>query len=183
MQDFATVFQQARQGDPDATGRLMQMIYPDLRQLAKSRLRHSGHLTLLNTTELVAELWLRLQNLQQLPGSQRYFFLAYAAKAMRTIVIDYVRKRQAQRHGGGVDHISLDEELLISHPDTSELLLVHEALTELEQLEPRLAQLVELRYFAGLTEEEAAEFLGVARRTVQRDWLKARAWLYDALRR
>ncbi|MBC3932178.1 ECF-type sigma factor [Undibacterium curvum] len=183
MQDFATVFQQARLGDPDATGRLMQMIYPDLRQLAKSRLRRSGHLTLLNTTELIAELWLRLQNLQQLPGAQRHFFLAYAAKAMRTIVIDYVRKRQAQRHGGDVDHISLDEELIISHPDTSELLRVHEALSELEQLEPRLAQLVELRYFAGLTEEEAAEFLGIARRTVQRDWLKARAWLYEALRR
>ncbi|MBR7784671.1 ECF-type sigma factor, partial [Undibacterium luofuense] len=95
---------------------------------------------------------------------------------------DYVRKRQAQRNGGDVDHISLDEELLISHPDTSELLRVNDALSELEQLAPRLAQLVELRYFAGLTEEEAAEFLGVARRTVQRDWLKARAWLYEALR-
>lgn len=181
MDDFASLCMLARAGDAHAAEQLMQRIYPELRQMARSRLRHSGHLTLLDTTALINEMWLRLNAVTQMQAADKHYFLGYAARAMRSIVIDYARRRKAERHGGDAEHVELESQLDLSNPDESELLRVHDALNELEQLDPRLAQVVELRYFAGLSEEQTADFLGIARRTVQRDWLKARALLFEAL--
>lgn len=169
----------ANQLDSD---QLMQAIYPDLRNIARARLRRSGHLTLLETTSLINETWLRLNEVRKLTALDKPYFLAYAARAMRSVVVDYARSRNAERHSGRYTHIELDAQCEATNTNESQLLQVHEALHELEKLEPRLAQIVELRYFGGLSEEDIASFLGIARRTVQRDWIKARALLFDALR-
>ncbi|MBC3928831.1 ECF-type sigma factor [Undibacterium sp. CY21W] len=181
MDDFASLCTRARAGDPLAAEQLMQKIYPELHIMARARLRQSGHLTLLDTTALINEMWLRLNANTQLQLAEKHYFLGYASRAMRSIVIDYARRRQAERHGGSAEHVELSSQPDLNAPDESELLRVHDALNELEQIDPRLAQVVELRYFAGLSEEQTADFLGIARRTVQRDWLKARALLFEAL--
>ena len=159
---------------------LRTQLYGELKRMARARLRRSGPMTLLDTTELVHESWFRLGSQMGLAVRDRAHFMAYAGSAMRSIVIDYARARQAQRRGGGATHVALDELPTLAHRD-DEYLRVHEALESLESQEPRLARLVELRYFVGLEETECAEVLGVARRTVQRDWQKARSLLWSLL--
>lgn len=155
-------------------------LYRELRAMARQRLRRCGHLTLLDTTALVHESWLKLSGRDELDAMDRPHFMAYAASAMRSIVIDYARARLALQRGGGAIHLDIDELPTLAHRD-DEYLHVHEALLALEQSDSRLARLVELRYFVGLDEVECAELLGVARRTVQRDWQKARALLWGML--
>lgn len=184
MSDITELLQAASAGDRAAADRAFALLYADLQRLARSRLRRASDLTLLDTTALVHESFLRLQGGAQGPAfPDRHHFLAYAAKVMRAVVVDVVRARQAERRGGGAEHLPLDTEVvgdLAAHDD--EVLRVHEALDELATLEPRLAQVVELRYFGGLTEPEIAASLGVTERTVQRDWQKARLFLSVALR-
>jgi RNA polymerase sigma factor (TIGR02999 family) len=183
MSEITTLLHAAGEGDRAAADRAFALLYADLKRLASSRLRRSGELTLLDTTVLVHESYLRLQAGTGLVFPDRHHFLAYAAKAMRAVVVDLVRARQADRRGGGAEVLPLDTQLqdqLASHDD--EVLRVHEALHELAALEPRLAQVVELRYFGGLTEAEVATSLGLTERTVQRDWHKARLFLRVALR-
>ncbi|MCD0421051.1 sigma-70 family RNA polymerase sigma factor [Rubrivivax sp. JA1024] len=166
---------------PPAAAALDAELYRELRGIARSRLRRSGPMTLLNTTALVHEGWLKLSRQAgwlEMPHAQ---FMAYAAIAMRSIVVDYARARLAQQRGGGATHVPLDELPTLARRD-EEYLQVHEALGELEAQDPRLARLVELRYFVGLEENECAELLGQSRRTVQRDWQKARALLWDSLK-
>lgn len=158
------------------------IFYLELRTLARQRLRGCGHLTLLDTTALVHESWLKLSGRGEFDAMDRPHFMAYAASAMRSIVIDYARARLALQRGGGAIHLDIDELPTLAHRD-DEYLHVHEALQALEQSDSRLARLVELRYFVGLEEVECAELLGVARRTVQRDWQKARALLWGMLER
>jgi len=130
----------------------------------------------------VHEAWLKLSGTDGKGFPDRRHFLAYAAQAMRSVVIDLVRARQAERRGAGQAHLTLDTALAdqIPHGDT-DILRVHEALDELAQLEPRLAQVVEMRYFAGLREAEIAVALNITERTVQRDWQKARLFLSMSL--
>jgi RNA polymerase sigma factor (TIGR02999 family) len=145
-------------------------------------------MTLLDTTSLVHESYLRLMGGQDFEGegpgfADRKHFLAYASQVMRTIVIDLLRSRRADRSGGGAWHVTLNTEVADSvqrHED--EVLRVHEALDELSVTDARLAQVVQLRYFGGLTEAETAECLGVTKRAVQRDWQKARLFLSLALK-
>lgn len=148
--------------------------------MARQRMRRSGPMTLLDTTALVHESWLKLERQAGWQGMAHDHFMAYAATVMRSIVVDYARARQTQRGGGGATHVPLDELPTLAHRD-EEYLQIHEALTALERQDPRLARLVELRFFVGLEETECAEALGQSRRTVQRDWQKARALLWDAL--
>lgn len=155
-------------------------LYRELKQIARQRLRRSGPMTLLDTTALVHESWFRLSRREDWSAMGKGHFMAYAATAMRSIVVDYARARQAAIRGGQATHLDLDELPTLAHRD-EEYLAIHEALKDLERHDPRLARLVELRYFAGLEETECAEVLGVARRTVQRDWQKARALLWEAL--
>jgi RNA polymerase sigma factor (TIGR02999 family) len=130
----------------------------------------------------VHEAWLRLSGNEGKDFPDRRHFLAYAAQAMRSVVIDLVRARQAERRGGGQEHLTLNTAIAELTPQgDDDVLRVHEALDELAQLEPRLAQVVEMRYFGGLLEQEIAEALGVTERTVQRDWQKARLFLSMSL--
>ncbi len=183
MSEITTLLQAAGGGDPRAADQVMALLYADLQRLAHGRLRRSGDLTMLDTTSLVHESYLRMQRSGELAFPDRKHFLSYAARVMHAIVIDLVRARQADRRGGGAMHITLNTEVgeSVSRPD-DEVLRVHEALQELAAAEPRLAQVVEMRYFGGLSEAEIAEALEVTERTVQRDWQKARLFLAMTLK-
>ncbi|MFG6433172.1 ECF-type sigma factor [Roseateles sp. LYH14W] len=182
MNDITQLLQAARHGDRAAADQVVAQLYTDLQRMARRHVRDAGHMTLLDTTALVHEAWLRLAGGQGAEFPDRRHFLAYAAQAMRSVVIDLVRARQAERRGGGLAHVTLDTAVAEQLPQgDADVLRVHEALDELAQLEPRLAQVVEMRYFAGLREQEIAEALGVTERTVQRDWQKARLFLSISL--
>ena len=172
----------ARQSDPQAFDALFAEVYDELRRLARIRLRARGRTPVLSTTTLVHESYLRLAGNGSLQLNDRAHFLSYAARAMRSVIIDLVRKRQASRHGGGAAHVTLDTRLannvLVAE---RELLGVHDALDALATLDPRMVRIVEMRYFAGMTEVEIAAALGLTDRTVRREWEKARLWLASAL--
>lgn len=183
MEDITILLRAAGRGDTAAADQVMALLYDDLRRIAHSRLRASGELTLLDTHSLVHEAWLRLQNAGQLDFGDRQHFMAYAARVMRNIVVDAVRARNADRRGGGDLHVPLDTEISesVGMPG-QDLLRLHEALEELSTVDARLVKVVEMRFFAGLSENEIADCLGVTERTVQRDWRKARALLKVALK-
>lgn len=183
MSEINELLRRLNAGDPTARDSLFAFLYQDLRKLARSRLRRNETITLLDTTSLVHESYLRLLNARGLEFADRGRFFAYAASAMRSIVVDEVRKRHAERRGGSADHVALDTDVDDSlAQDDEQLIRVHEALEELAALDPRLAHVVEMRYFGGLTEVEIADSLGVTERTVRRDWDKARTLLFAALK-
>jgi len=159
---------------------LWTLTFGELKKLARARMRASGPLTLLDTTGLVNETYLRMARMPTLSLPERGQFFVYCAHVMRSVVIDLVREKAAQRRGGDLEKITLSSALL-EEPSQAEPLQVHEALEELSALEPRLAQVVEMRYFAGFTEVEIAQMLGVTERTVRRDWGKARVLLHSML--
>lgn len=156
---------------------LFEAAYGELKKLAHARLAGSGPMTLLDTTALVNETWLRLSGKARLQVDTRRRFFAYAAQVMRTIVVDLVRQRSADRRGSGVRPLTLNTAIGVGLAQDDEALHVHEALESLAVVEPRLAQVVEMRYFGGLTEAEIGEALGLTERTVRRDWDKARLLL------
>jgi len=183
MTEITTLLRAAGAGDHRAHDQVLALLYDELHRLARSRLRQSGEMTLLDTTSLVHESYLRMQGSSGLDFADRHHFLAYAARVMRTIVIDIVRARQAQRRGGDALHVTLDTAIGDSVArQEDEIMRVHEALDELAAVEERLARVVEMRYFGGLTDAEIAECLGLTERTVQRDWQKARLFLSMALK-
>ena len=172
---------QVRQGSPDAMDRLFPLVYGELRRIAHRQLQgeRPGHT--LGTTGLVHETYLKLVDQTRIQWRDRGHFFALAARAMRQILVDYARRYRAQRRGGGLRRVSLTDGTAVE--EQAELLLaVHEALDRLAVMNERLSQVVECRYFAGLTEEETAVALGVTARTVERDWVKAKGWLYQELR-
>ncbi len=156
-------------------------LYPDLKQLARARLRRSGPHTLLDTTGLVNDAYLRVTGAAALKAASPGQFLAYASRAMRSVVIDLVRERQALRHGGDMARITLSTAVIDAVAGDDEPLRVDEALQELARVEPRLSLVVEMRYFGGFSEAEIGEALGVTDRTVRRDWEKARLLLQAML--
>lgn len=181
--EITTLLRAASAGDPQAADQVVALLYGELQRLARSRLRRSGELTLLDTSALVHESYLRIQAAGEPEFADRKHYLAYAAKVMRTIVIDMVRARQADRHGNAALQVTLNTEVGDSTAvQEDEMLRVHDALDELHGVDERLAQVVEMRYFAGLTEAQIADCLGVTERTVQRDWQKARLFLSMALK-
>jgi RNA polymerase sigma factor (TIGR02999 family) len=166
-----------RRGDPGAVDRLYDAVYPQLRRIAHHHLlsERAGHT--LGTTGLVHETYVKLVDLARVDWRDRGHFYRVASGAMRRILIDYARRNRAARRGGGLRAGFLEEE--IPAEQRSDLLLaLDEALERLSALSRRMSQVVECRFFGGLTEDETAEALGVTTRTVQRDWTKARAWLY-----
>lgn len=176
--DITRLLHNAAEGNRQAADRVVALLYDDLQRLARSRLRRAGDMTLLDTTSLVHESYLRLVRGDGTGFADRRHFLAYASQVMRHIVVDLLRARQADRRGGGVWHITLNTAIgdsLARHED--EVLRVHEALEELAGTDARVAQVVQMRYFGGLSEAEIADCLGVTERTVQRDWQKARLFL------
>jgi len=170
-------------GDERARDQLFEAAYSELRKLARSRLRDGGRNTYLETTALVHESFLRFVKAGGLCIEDRRAFFAYASKVMRSVVIDAVRERQASRHGGDVAILTLDTQVSDEVPaGEAEILVVHEALLALEATEPRLAKVVEMRYFGGYSEAEIAEALQLNERTVRRDWDKARLLLMSSLK-
>jgi RNA polymerase sigma factor (TIGR02999 family) len=169
---------------PPSVQALFPLLYNELRRLARSRLAAGGRHTLLDTSSLVHEAYLRMQRDGGVALNDREHFLAYAATTMRSVVIDFVRRRNADRRGGGVEHVTLDtraaEELGASD---DEILAVHDALETLAKVDPRLVSVVEMRYFAGLSDAEIAAALGLSDRTVRRDWDRARLLLAEMLGR
>ncbi len=155
--------------------------YGDLRRLARARLRSNGPLTLLDTAGLVSDTYQRLALQHNLQIESRAHFLGYCSRIMRSVIIDLVRERSAGRRGGGQRNLTLNTALGSSLAAKDEPLRIDDALADLAKLEPRLAQVVEMRYFGGYSEEEVAEALGITGRTVQRDWQKARVLLQAML--
>ena len=178
------LLQQAAQGDRAALDQIYESLYPELKRVARSRLRQQGRGDSMGTTTLLHESFVRLVGASDLRLQDRRHFFAYAARTMRNIIIDSARERLAERRGGNSEHVELDDDEAIDIADTStseELVRVSEALLELEKIDPELAELVDMRYFGGYTEIEIAELQGVTERTIRRRWDKARAWLYVAL--
>jgi RNA polymerase sigma factor (TIGR02999 family) len=188
--DVTELLRASREGAPDAYARVFELVYDHLRAAAHAQLRRDargragGHT--LSTTAVVHEAWLRLADPTRLDVRDRSHFLAIASRAMRQVLIQYARRFRANRRGGGAAHIDLDDAeraggvAVEEQADT--LVALDEALERLTALNPRLARVVECRYFGGLTEEETAEALQITSRTVRRDWVKARAWLTVELR-
>lgn len=183
--DVAALFAAARTGDEAATRALFGTLYADLRRVAHARLRDAGPRdALLDTTVLVHESYERFSRLKQLDVADRAHFMAYASKVMRSVIVDFARERLAERRGGGAAHVTLTTgfgERLADPAQDPEVLRVHEALQALAAMEPRLAQVVEMRYYGGLDNSEIATALEVSLRTVERDWERARLYLYSSL--
>ena len=156
---------------------LSALAYQDLHRLARARIRSSGPMTLLDTTGLVSDTYRRLVSQHDLAIDSRAQFLGYCARIMRSVIIDLIREKNAGRRGGGAQKITLTTGMGDSLAAEDEPLRVDEALADLAKVEPRLAQVVEMRYFGGYNEQEVAEALGLTARTVQRDWKKARLLL------
>jgi RNA polymerase sigma factor (TIGR02999 family) len=169
---------------PESIQDLFPKLYSELRRLARSKLASGGRHTLLDTKSLVHEAYLRMQRDGGVEVNDREHFLAYAATTMRTVVIDFVRRRNAARRGGGVEHLTLDTGAasVLGGAD-DEILAVHEALHTLAGVDARLVRVVEMRYFAGLSDAEIGSALGVTDRTVRRDWERARLLLAEMLGR
>ena len=170
-----------REGDREAFDRLVPIVYQDLRRIARAHLRRHKVGDTLGTTVLVHEAYMRLVDQTRASFEDRRHFLCVCARAMRQIIISNARKKAALKRGGGEQQVTLDEGRVADDRQSGWLLALDEALETLGGKNERLARVVECRYFAGLSEEETAEALGTSLRTVQRDWMRARAWLREAL--
>jgi RNA polymerase sigma factor (TIGR02999 family) len=183
MGQLTDLLVQMQGGDAQARDALFAAAYAELHGLAQARLRHGGRNTILDTTGLVHESYLRFARAGALRAEDRRAFFAYASQVMRSVILNSVRERIALKRSG--DRQSSEASgTLASDPAADErtVLDVHEALTDLEKADPRLAQVAEMRYFGGYSEKEIAETLAITERTVQRDWEKARLILAAALR-
>ncbi|WP_417851878.1 ECF-type sigma factor [Thalassoglobus sp.] len=177
--DVTQILNRIEEGDPLATNQLLPLVYDELRKLASSRMEQESAGQTIQPTALVHEAFLRLiGNEADIRWDNRGHFFAAAAEAMRRILIDNARRRNSLKRGGQLSRRKFQEEDAVQVPDDYEsLLALDEALTKLANVEPELAQMVELRYFTGLTVEETAKILGVSERTTKRNWAYARAWL------
>ena len=166
---------------PENGAKLYELLYTELRRLAAHRLRKERPGHTLSPTALVNEAWLRLAD-DHLSFENRQHFMAIAATAMRRILVDYARARQAESRGGGQAPVTLDEFMQIHAPIPDRTILdLEDAMEQLYKISPRAAQVIEMRFYGGMTEVEAANYLGVTRRTVNRDWEMARTWLFSEL--
>ncbi len=184
MGDVTVLLEAARRGEQLAVGSIFELLYPELKRIAHAQLRYRDERMLMETGVLVNEAYLRLLGQHRLSAAERGHFLAYAARVMRSVVIDTVREHQALRRGGGAGaQVTLNTAAIQNKLPAGEreILQVHEALLDLQQIDARLAQVVELRYFGGLNNEEIGDSLGLTSRTVERDWQKARAFLFDSM--
>lgn len=170
-----------RQGDRDAFDRLVPLVYHDLRRIARGHLRRGRRGETLDTTGLVHEAYVKMVDQTRVGFEDRSHFLAVAAVAMRQIIISNARRHLAAKRGGGATPVTLDERRIAVERQADQLVAVDDALKRLADFDPRLGQVVECRFFAGLSEEETAEAMGVSLRTAQRDWMRARAWLREEL--
>lgn len=177
MPETKQLLERARAGAPEAREELLRLVYQELRRIARGQLRRRKRASLV-TTELVHEAFLKLYSGPGADAKDRAHFLALAATAMRQVLIDHFRARQAEKRGGGVEVATLDTFHGASLEDRGGLVLaVHDALKRLDAFDARLAKVVECRFFGGMNEDEIGEALGVSKRTVSREWRQAKAWL------
>jgi RNA polymerase sigma factor (TIGR02999 family) len=182
MSRLTELLGQLEAGDPRARDALFTAAYTELHRLARTRLRDGGRNTVLDTTCLVHETYLRFVSAGELRAEDRRAFFAYASQVMRSVIIDSARERIAQKRGGDWLPLTLSTQLAVNVDDHETVLKVHEALEALERADPRLAQVAQMRYFGGYSEQEIAETLDIGERTVRRDWEKARLILAELVR-
>jgi RNA polymerase sigma-70 factor, ECF subfamily len=180
--DITYLLNRLANGDQQAAAQLVPLVYDELRRLAVRRLRHERPNHTLQATALVHEAYMKLAAQRGARWQNRAQFFAVASQAMRRILVDYARTQQRTKRGGKQLRVTLEEVCVVSPEISEEILAVDESLARLEQLDPRQARVVELRYFTGLNTEEAAEALGISAKTVTREWNVARAWLYADLK-
>ena len=181
MSDLTQILERVEQGDQRAAEELLPLVYDELRRLAAHRMANEVQGHTLQPTALVHEAWLRLARENHNKFENRSHFFAAAAEAMRRILIEHARRKSAQRRGGGLERVELDQIDIPGNATDATLVRVNEAVAALEREDARAAELVKLRFFAGLSVEQAALALGVTDRTARRDWRFARAWLANAL--
>ena len=182
MNEVTLLLNAIQQGDPKAAGELLPLVYHELRKLAAARMAQESPGQTLQPTALVHEAWLRLVGDANPQFDGRAHFFGAAAEAMRRILIDNARRKKAQRHGGGREHVDIHDLELATSAKDEELLAVDDALEKLTSEDAELAKLVKLRFFAGFTNKEAADVLGVSEPTIERRWAFARAWLFKSIR-
>jgi RNA polymerase sigma factor (TIGR02999 family) len=180
--EITLLLESAARGDARAAEELLPLVYSELRKLAARKMagESSGHT--LQATALVHEAWLRLVGSEQQNWQNRVHFFAAAAEAMRRILVEHARRKQSLKRGGGNERIEFDESALVLAAPPEELLAVHEALDRLAAQDGQSAELVKLRYYVGLTMEEAATVMGLSKRTAESLWTYARAWLHREIR-
>lgn len=183
MGEVTLLIERARDGDRAAFDRIFELLYPELRQIARRRLSRGVRDGVIETTALVNECYLKFVQRESLTPADRAHFLAYSATVMRSIIVDAARLASTDRRGGDAEQVTMTTDLIESLPNPAgEILDVHAALQDLGRIDARLARVVEMRYFGGMEDAEIAEVMGVSKRTVSRDWEKARLLLAHALR-
>ena len=182
MNQLTELLGRLRAGDPEARKALFAVSYRELHALARSRLREGGRDAVLDTTCLVHEAYLRFVSAGELRAEDRRTFFAYASQVMRSVIVNSVRERIAHKRGGNLRPLTLSTQLPANAAGEETIIKVHEALEALERADPRLAQVAQMRYFGGYSEQEIAETLDITERTVRRDWEKARLMLAELLR-
>lgn len=183
VQHTVTALLEAAPENEEAVNRLLPLVYEELRGMAHAYLLRERRGHTLSTTGLVHEAYLKLVDAARMPVKSRAYFFGAAARAMRQILVEHARHRMRQKRGGGQRPVTLDEQHLLADHFADGLLDLDEALDRLSDVEPRAARVVECRFFGGLTVQETAEALDVSARTIKRDWIIAKAWLYRALHR
>jgi RNA polymerase sigma factor (TIGR02999 family) len=182
MSNVTQILSELKHGDPAAAERLLPLVYDELRKLANAKLTHEKPGQTLQSTALVHEAYIRLVNVEHpQQWNDRYHFFAAAAEAMRRILIEQARSKQRLKHGGEWKRVDLDSGCLVTDPTLTDLVALDDALSVLTAQEPVKAELVKLRFFAGLTMSEAAAALGISLATAERYWTFARSWLYAEL--
>jgi RNA polymerase sigma factor (TIGR02999 family) len=182
MHEITHILEAIQRGDAKAADELLPIVYEELRRLARHKMAGEAHGHTLQATALVHEVWLRLVGSNQQNWQNRAHFFSAAAEAMRRILVDHARRKQSMKRGGGAAHEELDESALVLAAPPDELLAVNEALEKLALEDSTAAELVKLRYFVGMTMEEAALALGLAKRTAENLWTYARVWLHREIR-
>jgi RNA polymerase sigma factor (TIGR02999 family) len=181
MSEVTRILNSIEHGDTKAADRLLPLVYEELRKLAAQRMANEAAGNTLQPTALVHEAWLRLAGEEHKRWDGRGHFFAAAAEAMRRILIERARRKNANKRGGNFERVNLDDVDIAALADSDTLLLINGALEKLEKEDPAAAQVVKLRFFAGMTNEEAGEALGISARTAKRYWTFARAWLFQDL--
>ena len=182
MTEVTRILSQIEQGDPSAAEQLLPLVYEELRKLAAAKMAQEKPGQTLQATALVHDAYLRLVDVEKAQHwDSRGHFFAAAAEAMRRILVENARRKQRLKHGGGRERLDLDEVEAVAEAPADDLLALDEALARLERREPSKANVVKLRYFAGMSVEEAATVLGISYATAKRHWAYARAWLFAEL--
>jgi len=182
MGEFTDLLVRASDGDEGARQQLFAVAYDELRVHARARLREGGRNTLLDTTALVHESFLRFVKAGRLKAGDRAHFFAYASAVMRSVIVDFARQRQAQRRGGHAEHVTFDNTLAESlASDEERVIAVHEALARLAAADPQMARIVEMQFFAGMSDPEIAAAMNLSERMVRREWERARLLLSAVL--